>query len=107
MKKIAVCAWMQIAVFYTNTVFNCLIAWYVVFVKVVFVIFVLSMVIKKICKMKTNLSEIRKALPPPPSATVYVLQYSSFWNHKTKSYEIKTTGGIKKPEQIWNRSTAL
>ena len=24
------------------------------------------MVIKKICKTKTNLSEIRKALPPPP-----------------------------------------
>ena len=27
------------------------------------------MVIKKICKIKTNLSEIRKALPPPPSST--------------------------------------
>ena len=25
-----------------------------------------SMVTKKICKIKTNLSEIRKALPPPP-----------------------------------------
>ena len=25
-----------------------------------------SMVIKKICKIKTNLSKIRKALPPPP-----------------------------------------
>ena len=24
------------------------------------------MVIEKICKIKTNLSEIRKALPPPP-----------------------------------------
>ena len=33
---------------------------------------------------------------PPPFqlkifATVYVLQYSSFWNHKAKSYGIKTT----------------
>ena len=45
--------------------------------------------LKKICKVKTNLSEIRKALPPPPpppSATVHELQYSSFWNHKAKSY---------------------
>ena len=25
------------------------------------------MVIKKVCKIKTNLLEIRKALPPPPS----------------------------------------
>ena len=28
--------------------------------------------------------------PPPPSANVYVLQYSSFWNRKAKSYGIKT-----------------
>ena len=28
-----------------------------------------SMVIKKICKTKTNLSEIRKALPPAPSSS--------------------------------------
>ena len=59
------------------------------------------MVVKKICKIKTNLSEIRKALNLPPplqlnSAAVYVLQYSSFWNHKAKSYGIKTTSyGIK------------
>ena len=61
----------------------------------------LQMVVKKICKIKTNLSEIRKALNLPPplqlnSAAVYVLQYSSFWNHKAKSYGIKTTSyGIK------------
>ena len=47
--------------------------------------------LKKICKIKTNLSEIRKALPSPPFCHCYVLQYSSFWNHKAKSYGIKTT----------------
>ena len=61
MKKFAVCPWTQIAV---------------------------------ICKIKTNISEIRKAFPPFFNwifASVYVLQYSSFWNHKAKSYGIKTT----------------
>ena len=52
---------------------------------------------KIIRKIKTNLSEIRKAsLPPPPFQLnfrhcIYALQYSSFWNHKAKSYGIKTT----------------
>ena len=38
-----------------------------------------------------------QSFAPPPhlfnwiSATVYVLQYSSFWNHKAKSYGIKNT----------------
>ena len=82
--------------FYTNTVF----VWYVVFVKNPFCHFrTFPWLLKKICKIKTNLSEIRKALPPPPpplhlfnwiSAAVYVLQYSSFWNHKAKRYGIKT-----------------
>ena len=45
-------------------------------------------------------SQSFKFAPPPPlqlnSAAVYVLQYSSFWNHKAKSYDIKTTSyGIK------------
>ena len=31
--------------------------------------------LKKICKIKTNSSEIRKALPPPPFCHCYVLQY--------------------------------
>ena len=44
-------------------------------------------------------SQSFKFAPPPlqlNSAAVYVLQYSSFWNHKAKSYSIKTTSyGIK------------
>ena len=34
------------------------------------------MVVKKICKIKTNLSKIRKALPPPPpTSTEFPLLY--------------------------------
>ena len=51
------------------------------------------MQIAVICKTKTNISEICKASPPPffsrIFATVYVLQYSSFWNHKTKAMASK------------------
>ena len=43
------------------------------------------MVIKKICKIKTNLSEIRKPLPPPPpSATVMCCNIHHFGITKGK-----------------------
>ena len=59
-----------------------------------------SMVIKKYAKSKQICRKFAKLCPPYLfnwiSATVYVLPYSSFWNHKTKSYGIKTTSyGIK------------
>ena len=75
-KKFAVCAWMQIAV---------------------------------ICKIKTNISEIRKAFPPFFNwifATVYVLQYSSFWNRKAKSYGIKTTSYAHKTTSYAHKTTS-
>ena len=60
------------------------------------------MVVKKICKIKTNLSEFAnlsfKFVPRLFNCILplFVLQYSSFWNHKAKSYGIKTTSyGIK------------
>ena len=40
------------------------------------------MVIKKICKIKTNLSEIRKALPPPPSSTEFPPLYMCCNTHQ-------------------------
>ena len=36
--------------------------------------------LKKICKIKTNLSEIRKASPPPPSSTDELLPLFMFCN---------------------------
>ena len=77
MKKFAVCAWMQIAV---------------------------------ICKIKTNISEIRKAFPPFFNwifATVYVLQYSSFWNCKAKSYGIKTASYAHKTTSYAHKNYKL
>ena len=113
MKKFAVCAWMQIVVFYLILYWFCLIVWYVVFVKNRFCHFrTFSWLLKKIGKIKTNLSEIRKALPPPPSlfnwtsATVYVLQYSSFWNHKAKNYGIKTTSYAHKTTSYAHKTTS-
>ena len=59
------------------------------------------MVVKKICEIKTNLSEIRKALNlPPASSTEFrrclCVAIYTFWNHKAKRYGIKTTSyGIK------------
>ena len=57
-----------------------------------------SVVIKKYAKSKLICWKFAKLFSPPPphlfnwiSATVYRLQYSSFWNHKAKSYGIKTT----------------
>ena len=44
--------------------------------------------------------------PPPPSATVYVLQYSSFWNHKGKSYGIKTTSYAHKTTSYAHKTTS-
>ena len=76
MKKFAVCPWMQIAV---------------------------------ICKIKTNISEVRKAFPPFFNwifATVYVLQYSSFWNRKAKSYGIKTTSYAHKTTSYAHKTTS-
>ena len=51
-----------------------------------------SMVIKKNMQNQNKFvgNSLSLAPPPPPSATVYVLQYSSFWNRKAKSYGIKT-----------------
>ena len=63
---------------------NCL---YVVFVKNRFCHFRTFpwSLIKKICKIKTNLSEIRKALPPPlPSATVMCCNIHHFGIAKRK-----------------------
>ena len=59
------------------------------------------MVVKKYAKSKQICRKFAKLqICPPPlqlnSAAVYVLQYSSFWNHKAKRYGIKTTSyGIK------------
>ena len=51
-----------------------------------------SMVIKKNMQNQNKFFGNSLSLAPsPPSATVYVLQYSSFWNRKAKSYGIKTT----------------
>ena len=47
-----------------------------------------SMVIKK--NMQNQNKFVGNSLslaPPPPSATVYVLQYSSFWNRKAKLWD--------------------
>ena len=62
------------------------------------------MQIAVICKIKTNISEIRKAFPP--FATVYVLQYSSFWNRKAKSYGIKTTSYAHKTTSYAHKTTS-
>ena len=45
-----------------------------------------SMVIKKNMQNQNKFvgNSLSLAPPPPPSATVYVLQYSSFWNRKAK-----------------------
>ena len=51
-----------------------------------------SMVIKKNMQNQNKFVGNSRSLappPPPPSATVYVLQCSSFWNRKAKSYGIK------------------
>ena len=45
--------------------------------------------LKKYAKSKQICRKFAKPCPPPPSATVYVLQYSSFWNRKAKSYGSK------------------
>ena len=51
--------------------------------------------------------------PPPPSFStefsplhVYVLQYSSFWNHKAKSYRIKTTSYAHKTTSYAHKTTS-
>ena len=68
------------------------------------------MQIAVICKIKTNISEIRKAFPPFFNwifANVYVLQYSSFWNHdKAKSYGIKTTSYAHKTTSYAHKTTS-
>ena len=56
------------------------------------------------------MSEIRKALPLPPSSTellpLYMLQYSSFWNHKAKRYGIKTTSYAHKTTSYAHKTTS-
>ena len=68
------------------------------------------MQIAVICKVKTNILEIPKVshAPPPFSifATVYVLQYSLFWNHKAKSYGIKTTSYARKTTSYAHKTTS-
>ena len=39
-------------------------------------------------------------------ATVYVLQYLSFWNHKAKSYGIKTTSYAHKTTSYAHKTTS-
>ena len=77
----------------------CLIVWHVVFVKNRFCHFrTFPWLLKNICKIKTNLSEIRKAPPPPPSATVcfaiFIIlesQSEKFWdqNYKLRPQKFK------------------
>ena len=38
--------------------------------------------------------------------TVYVLQYSSFWNHKAKSYGIKTTSYAHQTTSYAHKTTS-
>ena len=45
-------------------------------------------------------------LPPPPFCHCYVLQYSSFWNHKAKSYGIKTTSYAHKTTSYAHKTTS-
>ena len=53
------------------------------------------------------LRRLAKPCPPPPlSATVYVLQYSSFWNRKAKSYGIKTTSYACKTTSYAHKTTS-
>ena len=52
-----------------------------------------------------------QSFPPPPFfncifATVYVMQYSSFWNHKAKSYGIKTTSYAHKTTSYAYKTTS-
>ena len=60
------------------------------------------MVIKNYMQNQNKFVGNSQSFAPPPhllnwiSATVYVLQYSSFWNHKAKSYGIKTTSYANK-----------
>ena len=56
------------------------------------------MVIKKNMQNQNKFVGNSQSFAPPPSATVHVLQYSSFWNHKAKSYGIKTTSYAHKTE---------
>ena len=66
-----------------------------------------SMVIKK--NMQNQNKFVGNSLslaPPPPSATVHVLQYSSFWNRKAKSYGIKTTSYAHKTTSYAHKTTS-
>ena len=66
-----------------------------------------SMVIKKnIQNQNKFVGNLLSLAPPPPSATVYVLQYSSFWNRKAKSYGIKTTSYARKTTSYAHKTTS-
>ena len=91
----------------------CLIVWYVVFVKNRFCHFrTFPWLLKKYAKSKQIYRNFAKLCPSPPSlfnrtsATVYVLQYSSFWNHKAKNYGIKTTSYAHKTTSYAHKTTS-
>ena len=78
------------------------------------------MVIKKICKIKTNLSEIRKALPPLPPlqqnfchcicVAIFVIlnvHKTTSYAHKTTSYAHKTTSYAQKLQVTRSKLTSL
>ena len=98
---------MQIAVFYTKLYLsNCLIR--CVCKKSLLSFSYFSMVIKKNMQNQNKFvgNSLSLAPPPPPSATVYVLQYSSFWNRKAKSYGIKTTSYANKTTSYAHKTTS-
>ena len=47
-----------------------------------------------------------QSFAPPPFCHCYVLQYSSFWNHKAKSYGIKTTSYAHKTTSYAHKTTS-
>ena len=68
-----------------------------------------SMVIEKNMQNQSKFvgNSLSFAPPPPPApATVYVLQYSSFWNRKAKSYRIKTTSYAHKTTSYARKTTS-
>ena len=57
-------------------------------------------------KFVINLQSFAPPLFTCTSATVYVLQHSSFWNHKAKSYSIKTTSYAHKTTSYAHKTTS-
>ena len=65
------------------------------------------------CNMQNQNKYFGNSQSFPPSffnwnfATVYLLQYSSFWNHKAKSYGIKTTSYAHKTTSYAHKTTSI